>query len=405
MRIASRLLGFLCALTVGAPVLAAPPQPGAKVDFSLDHGLRVRWPEQDASLRLGGRLHLDAGFIDDDVTPMPDNFDVRRGRLYLDGRWDDWRAMVDFDFAHLSTGWRNVWLGYDGFSHTRIRLGNITMPFGLEENTSSNDVLFAERALPSAFTPSYGTGLMAQTWGKPFSTGMGPAGWTLGAGVYGAPFFDTDYDRHQSDHVSVAGRATFAPLAGKRRVLQLGGSVEYRDVTGGDSWRISQRPESRLAPVLFGSTISNVAAVTTVGGEAAAMFGPVLIEGEYMHAFVDRQASSVLSNPEFQGAYAQASWVITGEHHRYSKTRGTFGGVHPRHCWGALELATRWSWIDLTDESVLGGKSTDITAGVNWWLRENMRLMFNYIHVNGVQSGTLLDDDPQIFQFRAIVAF
>jgi phosphate-selective porin OprO and OprP len=402
MRIASRLACFVCALAVGAPALAEPE--GADLDFSLDRGLRVRWPEQDASLRLGGRLHLDAGFIDDDEMSMPDNFDVRRGRVYLDGRWEDWRAKVEFDFAHFSSGWRNVWLGYEGFPNTWIRLGNHTAPFGLEENTSSNDLLFAERALPAAFTPSFGTGLMAQNWGRLFRTDLGPARWTLGAGVYTAPFYDTDYDRHRSKHVSVAGRATFAPFARRRRVLQLGASAEYRDVLGDDTWRVSRRPESALAPVLFGSTLSNVAAVTTVGGEAAAMFGPVLIEGEYMHAFVDRTANSVLSNPDFQGAYAQASWVVTGEHHRYSKSLGSFGPVRPRHWLGALELAARWSWIDLTDEGVPGGKATDITAGVGWWLRENMRLMFNYIHVNGVQGGTLVHDDPQIFQFRVIVA-
>jgi hypothetical protein len=123
MRIASRLACFVCALTAGAPVLAASPEPGTELDFSLDHGLRLRWPEQDAWLRLGGRLHLDAGFIHDDVEPMPDNFDVRRGRVDLEGRWEDWRAKVEFDFAHISSGWRNVWLAYDGFSHTRIRLG------------------------------------------------------------------------------------------------------------------------------------------------------------------------------------------------------------------------------------------------------------------------------------------
>ena len=407
MRTASRLVGVLCALAAAAPALAAPqPESSVKFDASLDHGLRLRWREQGASLQLGGRLQLDGGWVDEDTNQDSDNFDVANGRIYLEGRWhDDWRAKIEYDFAHISTGFRNVWLGYYGFEHTRIWLGNHTAPFGMEENASSNDILFAQRALPAALAPSFGTGLMVENWGSPFRTQLGRAGWTVGAGVYGAPFIQTDYDRHRSQHWAVAGRATFAPFVRKRRVLQIGGSVEYRDVLGDNDWRISRRPESTLMPALFGQTLSNVAAVTTAGAEAAALFGPVLIQGEYMHDFVDRQASSTFSNPDFKGAYAQASWVLTGESHRYFKSQGTFGGVRPRHWLGALELAARWSWIDLTDEGVAGGKAMDITAGVNWWLREHLRLMFNYIHVNGVQGGTLVDDDPQIFQVRAIVAF
>jgi phosphate-selective porin OprO/OprP len=279
-----------------------------------------------------------------------------------------------------------------------VRLGNQTLPFGLEEQASSNDLVFNERSLASALGPNYGTGVVVAGNGRLLEHSH----FTLAGGVYLEPFGDDDYDRHGSDHVGFAGRATFAPIARSRSVLQLGASFDYRSIGGDDGWSASRRPESQLAPSLIGITLSDVASTTSFGVEGAAQFGPVLFQAEYLRTGADRQSGSPLANVDFDGAYAQLSWVITGERHRYSKGLGTFGGVRPRSDWGALELGVRFSTLDLTDGAVLGGEADDITVGVSWWIRENARLMFNYVRVDARQSGTLLSDDPQIFALRFV---
>ncbi len=411
MRRACRIAGLAsaCALLMASPALADRRDPS--VDFSLDRGLRVRFPRQDLSLRLTGRLDLGGAVFDADLTPIDDDFEIRRSRLALDARFrDDWRARIEYDFSGFEnitgfdSGWLGVWLGYEGFYNTRIRLGNDIIPFGLEETTSSAAIVFAERAMPSALTPSYGLGLTVRGHGNLFRTPIGRSRFTYGGGIYTEPFADSDFDRHKSEHVGVAGRATFAPLADTRSVIQFGGSAEYRKVLGGHDWRVSVRPEASLAPSLYGRSLNEIANVTNAGAEAAAQFGPLLVQGEYLRTFVERQSFSRLRDPEFDGAYAQLSWVVTGEQHQYSKTSGTFGRVSPVSRFGALELAARWSWIDVTDSGVRGGEAQNITAGVGWWVRENVRILFNYVHVDGKNARTLLDDDPQIFQFRAIFA-
>jgi phosphate-selective porin OprO/OprP len=145
-----------------------------------------------------------------------------------------------------------------------------------------------------------------------------------------------------------------------------------------------------------------VASATTFGFESAAMYGPILFQAEYMRAGVDRKSSSLLSDADFDGAYAQLSWVITGERHRYSRSRATFGGVRPRSDWGAVEVGIRWSMLDLTDSGVLGGEADTLTVGLSWWIRENARLMLNYINVDAKLSGSLLSDEPQVFALRFI---
>jgi phosphate-selective porin OprO/OprP len=371
----------------------------ADVKFSPEDGLVFRFEGIDTRVHLGGRLHLDYAFFDDDLTPIGDDFDVRRGRPLLEVEiGDDWKAKFEYEFAVNSHGIRAAWVQWDGIDHLKVRVGNQTLPFGLEEQASSNDLVFNERSLASALGPNYGTGLVVAGNGKL----VGRSRFTLGGGVYLEPFGDDGYDRHGSDHFGFAARATVAPIARGRTVVQLGASVDYRSIGGGDDWSASRRPESQLAPSLIGIGLSNIASATTLGVEAAAMLGPVLFQGEYLRSGVDRNSGSALSNVDFDGAYAQLSWVITGERHRYAKGLATFGGVKPRRAFGALEVGVRWSTLDLTDGAVLGGEADDFTLGVSWWIRENARLMFNYVRVDAKQSGTLLSDDPQIFALRFI---
>ena len=96
----------------------------------------------------------------------------------------------------------------------------------------------------------------------------------------------------------------------------------------------------------------------------------------------------------------------------YCGAEGEFGRLHPRGKRGAVELAVRYSTLDLNDldENVSGGKGDNVTIGVNWYANSNVRLMTNYALVkndphatgNGDVKG---DDDFSVLQFRFQVIF
>ena len=76
----------------------------------------------------------------------------------------------------------------------------------------------------------------------------------------------------------------------------------------------------------------------------------------------------------------EAAWVLTGERQRYSVSSGTFGQIRPKGEYGAFELAARYSTIDLNDGLVTGGEEENWTAGANWYINRNMRVMLNYVN-------------------------
>jgi phosphate-selective porin OprO/OprP len=78
----------------------------------------------------------------------------------------------------------------------------------------------------------------------------------------------------------------------------------------------------------------------------------------------------------------QTTYTLTGESRGYNKKDGVMNGISPDEqvgeggC-GAWELALRYSMLDLNDDQVQGGEVFSTTAGVNWYLNDNARVMFN----------------------------
>ena len=183
-------------------------------------------------------------------------------------------------------------------------------------------------------------------------------------------------------------------------MVHLGLAVEYRELLNGSGYRIRARPESGLAPALLSTgSLADVDSIVSLGIESAVLLGPLTLQGEYMRSFLQRDAGR--KDVDFDGGYVQVSYVVTGERRRYSRSLGVVRGVKPRRAWGAFEVAARFSTLDLNSDDVRGGRLRDWTVGVNWYLRENLRAMFNYVNVDGRRRGLApASDDPEIYEMR-----
>jgi len=187
--------------------------------------------------------------------------------------------------------------------------------------------------------------------------------------------------------------------------VHIGGDAEWlitpprNLITGPQTLTLSDRPELRIDPTTLISTgaIANVSSAQVYGVEAAATYGPLIVQGEYYWFNIDRNANTGLPpigapSLKFQGGYAQAGWVLTGETHPYNTASASYLGIKPKNPfslqgggWGAWEIAGRVSTMDLNDQlgtvtGIAGGRQTVYTAALNWYVNNNVRFMFNYLH-------------------------
>lgn len=363
------------------------------------------------SFKVGGILQAEVGFSADDKTDHPDGTNIRRARLNASGVIaSDFNYKLEVDFAGNATTITDAFIQYAGFKPVLITVGNFKEPFGMEPNHPDIFTTFVEMSGPSTTFPSSSfrrVGAMVSASGKDESLGA----WTAAFGAFGgtpASVSSTD-----DENVDIAGRLTWAPIAEKTQVLHLGASGLYRIIdpsTGTVSF--TTRPEAQLST----SSTENALATTsftaddvmTYGIEAAGVYGPASLQGEYMIADVNRPSGS---EPTYDGWYVEGSYFLTGESRNYEASKGVFGRVKPinpftsKGGYGAWAVMARYSDTDLNDAGLNGGQMKNATFGLRWIPNDYTIISANYISVNTDTNAVVSDDDPDIFVFRAQVDF
>jgi phosphate-selective porin OprO/OprP len=147
--------------------------------------------------------------------------------------------------------------------------------------------------------------------------------------------------------------------------------------------------------------LRKVSLVNTYGTEALWVHGPLSWQTEVMGQHID---SAEISNALLWGGYSQVGFFLTGEHRPYDRKLGAIDRVIPnrslnkkRDGWGALEIAARWSYLDLTDREVRGGTMDNATFGLNWFVNPYCKVVFNYIHSNSesrkIRNGVVIGNE------------
>ncbi len=375
-----------------------------EVQVEWKDGVRLETRDKSVRFRFGGRIHYDWAAMSQDsgvrqrLGALQDGTEARRARLYFSGALHEQvEFKVQYDFAGGTTKLKDVYLGLAGIPYLgKIRVGHMKEPFSLEEMTSSNNVTFLERALPNAFAPSRNTGLMISNHAKE------RVSWGMGV------FLDTnDLGVDQGDgEFNFTGRLTGTPWQAEKGkdMVHLGLGYSYRSPSE-PGFRYRQRPEAHLAPRFVDTGTLRMQSAHLVGPEFALVHGPASVQAEYIRAGLNPVAPNANSN--FHGYYLLGSYFLTGERRNYRASSGQFRGIKPRRDFnirqggmGAWEVAVRYSSLDLNHRSVSGGRLNDFTAGLNWYLNPNARLMWNYIRAERDDLGK-----ADVFQMRFQVNF
>ncbi|MEA2831329.1 MAG: phosphate-selective porin OprO and OprP [Bradyrhizobium sp.] len=487
-----------------APPPAAPPNPPAfhaalspalpaKVLMTYDRGYHFGFSDAtgDNTVELLGRLQIDTGgYPGYNPAPMTldrkglsDGIDLRRARIGVIGTFmTDWHYAFVYDLGNTAdsnnpnnalanansstspttsnnflSGVENAFLTYNGFYNhgqqfpVAFDFGIQSVPWTLEEATSSNDLMFLERSSAQVIATTFGGGDFRSAldvrsnndryWLGAFLTGpnsgaLHTAGAACNTGTAavtaGTPCVTGAQMTGLGPQLSFLARGAYQLVAEKNATFHLGFNYAnlFAPRVGANvaAIQLSDRPELRVDPSSFLNTGSIPASGGQVyGAEVAASYYNFFAQGEYYHYVVDTRAgvTAVPGNLQggipgpalnFDGGYLQASYSIGGMRH-YDPSRGAYTGVIPETPmtpsggWGALELATRYTTVNLNSPDLTtatlgaafsapgvftggtttygGGKQTTYGVGLNWYPNNNMKFMLDYEHV--------VVDNPQVF--------
>ena len=373
-----------------------------KVELASKELAKEEKAKSENSIRIGGRIQVDATAYNSDIAGHSDGTEIRRARLFAQGNLGKaWGYKLQYDFADdiVIDGLRDAYLDFKGFESFKIRVGHTKESFSLQNMTSSKYVLFTERALPIVFSRGRNLGLQVRHNDK---------NWSAAVGVYGRGVNGAQLDNDEG--FGVSSRVTYAPINKKNRVLHLGATAAYRSTGSSDVLRFRIRPESHLTNTrLVDTGFFDADTYNRFVGETAFISGPFHIQGEYYHTSVDRDISAN-ADLDFSGFYVEGGWFLTGESMNYKPSKGIFSRVTPKGIVGkggigAWQVALRYSSLDLTDEDITGGEEDNFTFGLNWYATPNIRFAANYVNVLDVKGGINDGDEPESFQIRSQVEF
>lgn len=195
-------------------------------------------------------------------------------------------------------------------------------------------------------------------------------------GIYGrlasSPWYDEISGGRGYDHFAISGSANTTDGDGNLDNDQNNNDARFRT-----------RPEARSDSRWWNTNrILGATDYQQIGIESCLNIGALQITGEYFGNWVQRRATGGLDgdNLTFHGGYIFASYFLTGEHIPLNRTSGTIDRVKPfenfflvNRCrggcgkgWGALAIAMRYSYLDLSDSDIRGGRGYSCTGGLNW---------------------------------------
>lgn len=357
------------------------------------------------TFKLRGRVDTDAIWSSQSAAntatfgDLVDVVGLRRARIGTEGELGDARRYVaEIDMATGFVVPRDIYFAWgDRQQFAESQVGHFRESFSLEGGTSAKTFAFLERSPVNMLDPARNWGLGVFRENKDANVA-----WSLG--VFHAGTGSADLQGGDGATVDITGRLTkaFINEGNGERLLHFGFAMAERIPEAGVIV-INQQPRSPLLETGDSSSSPFVPVISIpanfqqlINLQFAAALGSIWTQAEWYGSLIDQTNGG---NVFFHGCHVDCGWFITGEHRSYDSTSGVLGSVHvhrpwlvgPCECdrergWGAWELTARFTYLDFFDpDTPLGpnGQREGIelpqsTFGVNWYLCDRMRLMFNY---------------------------
>lgn len=331
---------------------------------------------------------------------------LRQARLGALGTMGPLGYKIDAELSNNTVSLSDAYLRWNttlGGIPTEFYVGNKLKDRAIDSSTTLTRTPFMERnAVASTGMPAsgyFGLGVQMKMIGQNWHTTFGVTG------------DDVGNTGTETDSLTYAFRGHVNPIKRPAGFLHLGGWYVHEDY-GVDTNRINRTP--RVASRFNDNVRVSASAINDVTGER--VWGAEL-GGTWRNfwAFAETSETTLRSTSvgevDQKAHSAYAGWLITGEKPGFSARSGVWGTTRVARPVteggiGAWELATRYDKYDFTD-AARGGEGDSWTLGLNWYLNNWSRVMFNVVRWNtdnqvGAYAG---QDSGNTFNIRTQVVF
>lgn len=334
--------------------------------------------------RLIGRVFMDGGFFMNDTSSLGNAFMVNDLRLGTVVKiYDDWEAKIELGYGNGKVSLKDVYLGYSWKGHV-FRLGHQYEPFGYARVGSanyrfmSNDV--ADRVLGNS-----------RKWGLSYSYDR--QYWNVMAGVYsdGDIQSSVKFDQGYVLTAKVIGR----PLVDDGRLIHIAVAPRFSDSEDEVSFSGGVPTDllTSSANNWLDATVDRVKNQWKMDLECIMLYDKWYFQGQYYLVHLNRCCVNDFNG---QGGYAQAGYLLLGEKHNYNQVTGMMGNPAP----GSLELLVRYGNADLNNASICGGRLSEVTVGMNYFVNKYIAGKINYTRMMVGKTSPRGGDNFDLIQAR-----
>ncbi len=349
-------------------------------------------------VQLSGRVYFDLGILEQkDKTISSSTTDISYGTLFRSARFRAegglapglrWRGELEIVQNRFTL--RGFFFQYTMAENTILMFGNIIKePLGLERMSPLGWYSFVELSpAVSAFMPDRNLSFRIDNRGSRYNFLLS---FLTGADQLRSADLGSGY--------AVASRFSFAPHVSQTSFIHLGYNFSLRR-NSRIIFKDDDEENRRYNFFSFGPTRGSRAIGSQVAGassiddvkannrhiiEMATGYKSWYLSGEVFQTSINQPTNK---NLNFYSFYTQTGLFLTGDRRPYNPSRGTFGAISPRNPFnngsgtGAIEIAARFSYLNLQNGSYDGGITHQYALALNWFLDRDTTFTLNLMRQN-----------------------
>lgn len=397
---------------VGEEISKSNGEKFATVELN-NKGLSITSPDKEYNFKLKGYAQVDSRNYIKPLDRQNDQFLVRSARVSIETKFPkNFSSRIVADFGNGQTRLVDGYADWKANDYFNVRAGKFKGPVGLERWQGETETLFVERGLTTNLVPfrDIGVGVFGEIIPQVLEYQVAVANGTVDLG-------DSNNDTGNGKDVSARiftqpfKNTTISWLQGLG--VGIAGSIGKKD---GNTTNTDLVPAYKTtAQNNFFTYTSGVFAngkSSRINPQAWYYNGPLGVLGEYVESRNEIKRSGFAPVDLKNTAWtAIATYVLTGED-------ADFNGVKPKADfnpsigkYGAFELALRAGELNIDKNTFpnfasltsSASKIEEKVVGLNWYLNQNLKFNFDYVHNNFKNGGgttQLSKNNEEVFLSR-----